>query len=315
MAHEFMIALTTLLAAQAWASTVCSVPANRFRMDVFTTVVETLDLEFASAKNPLFGNRVESLKLDLYRPAGDACAKRPVILFIHGGWFQMGDRKGDAELCRRFARMGFVAASIEYRMAPYGVFTPANFMTPAYMASQDARAAVRWCRVHAATYAMDTSLVFVGGCSAGGYAALAAAYLDKPGEVPTFVDMASVGGGMEGAGGSPDLSSRFAGVINISGGMYDTSQMAKGDMPVVSVQCSGDPIVSPGRDSLRHPGTGKGFLVTYGATAVHARAAHLGIPNRVYTFRRACHCPENEGGAALDSMLGFIGRSLYGFMR
>lgn len=315
MGDGIRFAWTVLLAAQAWAGTVCTSPANRFRMDVFTTVAETPDLEFASARNPVLGNRVEALKLDLYLPAGDGCAKRPVILFIHGGWFQTGDRKGDAELCRRFARMGFAAASIDYRMAAYGVFTPANFMTPAYMASQDARAAVRWCRKHAAAYAMDTSLIFVGGCSAGGYAALAAAYMDKPGEVPAFAGMASIGGGMEGTGGNPEFSSAFAGAINISGGIYDTSYLAKGNMPVVSVQCSGDPIVSPGRDSLRHPGTGKGFLVTYGSTAVHARAAHLGIPNQVFTFRRICHCPENEGGAALETMLGFIGRSLYGFMR
>ena len=177
-----------------------------------------------------------------------------------------------------------------------------------------ARAAIRWFRKNAAQYAIDTSLIYVGGCSAGGYATLAAAYVDKPGEVPRYVDTAAVGGGIEGISGNPGFSSAFAGAINISGGLIDTNSMAKGDKPVVSVQCQNDPIVSPGGDSLKNPNTGKGFLLTYGSTAVHARATHLGIPNKLYTFPRACHCPENEGGAAMDTSVYFIGRSVYGFM-
>jgi para-nitrobenzyl esterase len=292
----------------------CLEPANRFRTEVFPALKETMDVQFGSNKNPLFNNRVENLLADIFQPSTDNCAKRPLIIFMHGGWFQTGDRHGEDDDCRHFAKRGFVSASIEYRMGVANTFSPANFGTPAFMATQDARAAVRFFRKNAAIYGIDTSLIYVGGCSAGAYAALFTAYLDKTQEIPSFINAGALDGGIEGNSGNPGYDSRFAGTLAISGGVFDTTWINKGDASVVTVQCAADPIVPPGGDSLRNPNTQKPFVQSYGSTAVTARARHMGVPNAILTYNASCHCPHPGGPNGVDSTIDFFGKSVYAMM-
>ncbi len=308
-------ALVGLLASIGPAGVLtCLEPPNRFRKEVFPSPKETPNIQFGQNKNPLFANRIENLMMDVYQPAPDACAKRPLIIFMHGGWFQTGDRKAEAGTCRQFARRGFVSASIEYRMGKVGQFTPENFGTPALMAAQDARSAVRFFRKHAAEFGIDTALIYVGGCSAGAYAALSTAYLDQAGEVPGFINPAALEGGMEGNSGNTGFSSKVAGALSLSGGLYDTAWIVKGDPAVVSVQCSEDPIVPPGGGSLRDPNTNAPFIASFGATAIKARADHMGVSNALLTYHNSCHCPHPYGPDGVDSTVDFLSKSLYAQM-
>lgn len=59
-----------------------------------------------------------SLLMDMFRPKGFSLSNCPAVLMVHGGGFFMGDRKMDLGLCRHFAKAGFVASSIEYRLFP-----------------------------------------------------------------------------------------------------------------------------------------------------------------------------------------------------
>jgi len=58
------------------------------------------------------------LYLDAYTATGDTVSQRPMVLFIHAGGFQTGDKvSGFAKLvCAAMAKRGYVAASIEYRL-------------------------------------------------------------------------------------------------------------------------------------------------------------------------------------------------------
>jgi hypothetical protein len=301
-------------AAVSAAGPACQEPANRFRKEVFGNVRQTNDVAFGQNKNPLFNNRQETLMMNIFQPDGDACAKRPLVIFMHGGWMQGGGRNDENGTCQRFAKQGYMAASIEYRLGAYGAFTPGNFATPGFMAAQDARAAIRFFRKNAAMYGIDTGFIYVGGCSAGAYAALFTAYLDKQSEIPPFIDAGALEGGNEGVSGNPGYSSRFAGVLSLSGGVLDTGWINRGDVPVVAVQCSADGIVPPGGDSLRNPFTNAPFLQSYGASAIKARAVHVDIPNYLRTFQGDCHCPHPGGPGGVDSTLDFFGKSVYSLM-
>jgi sugar lactone lactonase YvrE/acetyl esterase/lipase len=104
-----------------------------------------------------YGNREP--QLDLYRPAARG-APLPAIVCIHGGgWFQ-GNRAGHAPLAQALAARGYVAVTISYRLSGEAKF-------PA--AIQDAKAAVRWLRAHAATYGIDPAAIGATGLSAGGH--------------------------------------------------------------------------------------------------------------------------------------------------
>ena len=66
---------------------------------------------------PFLSQDKTPLAMDLFRPVGRK-EPYPVVLTVHGGGLIMGDRRMEMGLCRHFAREGFLAASIEYRVFP-----------------------------------------------------------------------------------------------------------------------------------------------------------------------------------------------------
>jgi acetyl esterase/lipase len=100
-----------------------------------------------------------ALQLDLYLPAQAKAGAAPGIVFVHGGGWRAGVRANFAPMAIRMAERGYAAATISYRLSPEALY-------PA--AVQDARAAVRWLRSHAAEYGIDPARIAIGGGSAGG---------------------------------------------------------------------------------------------------------------------------------------------------
>jgi len=115
----------------------------------------------------------ESLKINLARPA-QSSTPAPIVLCIHGGGFRAGSREGYDALCRKLAENGFVAATMQYRLAPKHPF-------PA--AVHDTKAAVRWLRLHAKEWNADPNRLGVTGSSAGGHLAQ---FLGVTAGVPRF---------------------------------------------------------------------------------------------------------------------------------
>src|SRR5436309_7437974 len=77
--------------------------------------------------------------MDIIRPR-DAAQSHPAVMCIHGGGFRAGSRKGYIEQCIRLAQRGYVAATVDYRLAPKAPF-------PA--AVHDVKAALRYLRANA----------------------------------------------------------------------------------------------------------------------------------------------------------------------
>lgn len=98
------------------------------------------------------------LLMDLRVPDGKG--PHPVILYLHSGAWITGDRTGGAAI--RQASRGYAVASIDYRLAP-------DHIWPAQI--EDAKAAVRWLRAHAARFDLDPHRIGVFGASAGGHIA------------------------------------------------------------------------------------------------------------------------------------------------
>src|ERR687898_2272435 len=58
----------------------------------------------------------EPLQLDVYQPAKKG-KNRPAVVVVHGGAWTIGDKSWFADLSRRLAERGFVAFSVNYRLA------------------------------------------------------------------------------------------------------------------------------------------------------------------------------------------------------
>lgn len=99
-------------------------------------------------------------KLDIYIPAG-LIEPAPVIVHIHGGgWY--GGSKGAANIpfFQNSYNAGFVCVDINYRLSGDSLW-PAQIF--------DCKAAIRFLKVHAAEYNIDTCRFGVIGGSAGGH--------------------------------------------------------------------------------------------------------------------------------------------------
>jgi len=97
--------------------------------------------------------------LDLYLPAS-AKSPVPLILFIHGGGWEAGDKNCFPE--GNPISRGYAVASIDYRLSQVAKF-PAQI--------EDCKAAVRWIRANASKYNIDPNRIVAWGYSAGGHLA------------------------------------------------------------------------------------------------------------------------------------------------
>ncbi len=85
------------------------------------------------------------------------------VLCIHGGGWSAGHKKDMLGCAYMLSQLGFVTASIDYRLAPQ-----ARFPTQV----EDAKAAVRYLRRHASELNIDPDRIGAIGSSAGGHLAL-----------------------------------------------------------------------------------------------------------------------------------------------
>ena len=259
------------------------------------------------------------LKLDVYQPVGDVSTSRPLVIAIHGGSFVGGSKTGGdvVPFCKDLARLGYVTASMEYRLGmtnfPFGSHTVDSTDAAAELmrAVQDARAAVRFfrkdARVGGNTYKIDTNNIFLLGVSAGGLTALHLAYLDQMSEFPNYIDTTGVTsgsvtgepglhGGLEGLSGNPGYPSTVKAIVNICGALGDTLWMHPGDVPVLSFHGTADGTVPYGYATIAVLGIP--LLKVCGSSVVAKRADHIGIPNCMETWLGADHVPESGTSAS-----------------
>lgn len=184
-ASRFGWAVGLLLAAtvSAFAQQGGLPPALREKL-----VVET-DVEYGKA-----GER--SLRLDVVRPKEDSEKPRPAVVWIHGGGWQGGNKSSGLGRLGGLAASGdFVGFSVGYRLTDETAW-PGQI--------HDCKAAIRWIRANAKKYGVDPEKIAVWGSSAGGHLV---SMLGTSGDVKE----------LEGANGSPDVSSRVTCVVDYCG--------------------------------------------------------------------------------------------------
>jgi len=123
--------------------------------------------------------------LDVYLP-DESFAPAPVVIFIHGGGWEGGDKIGAIFAAAKLLPRGFAVVAINYRLSQHAIF-------PAQL--HDAKAAVRWVRAHAEDFGFDVQRIGVWGASAGGHLAallgMTAGLPDAEGEVGYHLDESS----------------------------------------------------------------------------------------------------------------------------
>jgi len=111
----------------------------------------------------------DCLTLTIVTPAPDG-AKRPVVVWIHGGAYLSGAGSLDWYSGASFARRGgIVAVSVNYRLGALG-FLRLDGVSPGNLGLMDQIAALRWVRQNIAAFGGDPDQVTIAGQSAGSHA-------------------------------------------------------------------------------------------------------------------------------------------------
>jgi acetyl esterase/lipase len=139
-------------------------------------------------------------RLDIYRARRTAPGKAPVMVYIHGGAWVMGEKREQGKpMMYELVARGWVCVAINYRLSPQATW-PAHIV--------DAKKAVAWVKATIAAYGGDPSFVAVSGGSAGGHlCALLALTAGDPLFQPGFED----------ADTSVDACVPFYGVMDMTG--------------------------------------------------------------------------------------------------
>jgi para-nitrobenzyl esterase len=284
---------------------------GRYRDMIFPMVSMTTDVEYGS--NLSHNGTNTTLLLDVFEPQGDIETLRPLVIMAHGGFFVSGSKEGIdiVPFCNDLARMGYVTASINYRLGFPGTLDLEGPMTQAVMRGvQDMRAAVRYFRKTVAMdgnpFGIDPDQIYIGGLSAGGFITLHYAYMEDD-EIPSFVNQNGTGlaGGIEGQSGHPEYDSSIRGIISIAGAIGDSTWIDAGGVPAVLAHGTGDTVVPFDSDML----VISGFLeVTEvdGSNSIDQKMTEVGIEHCFEIYEMQGHVPSVAIPAYYDTTLSVI---------
>ena len=213
-----------------------------------------------------------TLEMDIYLPEGDLQETRPLLLMMHGGAFFIGNKEelGQAAWCRYFASLGYVAASINYRLGFHPV--KKEVREAEMRALEDADAALAYL-LGREDLRINPQLVFLAGTSAGAITALNMAY--RPAPVSSY---------------------RICAVANLWGAVHSLSVLERASVPILSFQSIEDSIL-PYKEG--YPINKRFKFISdyfYGTHAIHEKAVSLGIPAEHHPClepRHALHLDEN----------------------
>jgi para-nitrobenzyl esterase len=225
----------------------------------------------------------DCLYLNVTAPAAalsPGAAARPVLLWIHGGGFEMGhgpDQAGDGAA---FARHhGVVVVTFNYRLGALGFLDVPGERPTGALGLHDQIAALRWIRENIAAFGGDPDQVTVYGLSAGGKSVtnLLASPLTKG----LFARAAQSSGGdhVKSPVQARDLSDRFFGVLGT------TAQQIR-SVPAADVLAAQLAVaVPPASTWIWRPSVDGAALTDFPLTAI-ADGAAAGIPLLLQTCAR-----------------------------
>jgi len=154
---QFLLTLRERLGAVPLSSLTPQEGRRRLRREAMVHAGEPV--EVGAVRDLVLDTAQGPLKARHYAPP-ERSERRPLLVFLHGGGFVLGDLETHDPACRLLCRhAGLHVLSVDYRLAPEHPF-------PA--ALEDSIAAFAWAHAHAHELGADPARIAVGGDSAGG---------------------------------------------------------------------------------------------------------------------------------------------------
>lgn len=268
---------------------------DRYTSPIFNEIDSIMGIRFAES-NPLTAHP-NDLFMDVFMPAEgtDTLTKRPVMIWAFGGAFIGGAREDMHFLARESAKLGYVSASIDYRLlAIFPLPDSTIVMNTAVKASSDMKAAVRHFKMSADQgneMNIDPDQIYVGGISSGAITALMTGIVtDEDIDNDFLRGLIDNNGGIAGNSGSAENQSydySVKGVVNLSGAVYKLDFIDSTDPPIFSVHGDADEVVPYvfGMPNVLIPIE----FNLYGSKAMFDRSEEVGLRNDLVTINGGGH--------------------------
>lgn len=291
--------LTNLISAQYCTQD------NRFTEQHFFSdadVRKDTGIVYGNAINWLGQNEVLSMNIHFPKNAVDTMTKRPLVVMIHGGGFVGGDKEDLDEACRLFAKRGFVAATIKYRLGRSCANDSLSYLKAVYRANQDARAAIRFLVNGASTLRIDTSWIFIGGGSAGAGTSLGVVYLSQAEWDTEFPLVSAALGLLNNSGNNLTNAFTLKGIFNNWGAIGRDYMQMNELLPMISFH--GDQDATVNIDSAQDVNCLSASPVMYGSRALHYKLIGLGICSDLTVEIGGDHGIYNSTQSQIDFRVG-----------
>ncbi len=271
-------------------------------VDQVHTIKSFKNVEYTTAIR--FDGKADTLRMNIVVPTNDNATKRPLVMWIHGGGFIQGNRADFQALAESWARRGYTAVTISYRLGIHGglfdppfAFDEAELIRACFRGIQDIRTGLRFLVKNAGQYGIDTSRIVIGGASAGSIVALHAAYIDPLDKLPAAIGKIGDVTRINGTFARPDMGS-YEGtqhtdvptpsvdvVLNIFGALLDLSYLDNAPfIPLFSYHQTDDPVVACGVNRPYHsvPLVSANYPFMSGTCTIVQDLAKRGMPTSSY---------------------------------
>lgn len=281
--------------------TLIELKAQRFKTPLFSELDSITNVQYATAIN--IKNKDESLLLDIFSPHNDSLSKRPLVIFVHGGGFQNGDKSGGyITLAKKyFVKRGYAFVSINYRLGIEEPKTNGQYFEALFRAASDVHSAISYLKANATKYRIDTTSVFLMGSSAGSKSIMGAVYMPSN-FISANMQQASWGN-LFFTSKQLGILTNIKGIINCWGAMPDYHWLTETSTPIFNVHGNADKTVSYDSSYSYH-----GF--NYGSLILYHKALELGVPTGIRLFEGAGHTLDNNS-LKQDSALNEINAWVY----
>ncbi len=262
--------------------TIAQIPYNqRYKVAVFDEINISTNVIYGNAPALNFpylnenNTSPQDLLIDIYQPVGDTLELRPAVVCAHSGAFVSGSKDVDdmVAFCDSMAHMGYVTASIDYRLG-MNPFSSSSSTRAVYRGIQDGRAAIRFLKENAMLYGIDTNNIYLLGSSAGAYIGQHNYYMDTESERPAETFTSPDLGCLDCSGNDFEHSGKANGLVALWGALLDTTLIISSDtLPVFLAHGTADATVPFG---FGNAFGNSAFPPTYGSSLVAEQIENLG---------------------------------------
>lgn len=249
----------------------------------------------------------EKLIVDIYQPENSE-AKRPTIVFMHGGGFAGGSPKNPQEV--RFAKSavakGYNVALISYRLTRKNKSFDCDFVAEGKiktfkMAAEDYMDAVKYLIENGSEFSIDKNTIIAGGSSAGAEAVLDAVYNPQLmfGPENKYKDI------------------HFSAVISLAGAIVDARYLTKEQaIPGLFFHGTADQLVPYGTAAHHYCDPSEpGFIILDGAKTITEKLHDLDTSYLFFSFDGAGHEISGMPFDYFPQLFGFLKNVVFDNMK